>query len=112
MPVEKELLPFQPKYIQIYNDLVNTGGIYCDSIDTTTGMPKNNVENYQTPYWDLGNWNLSFLRDIEHYPNGDYENPESRLFGNYFVITFNFGNVDTLIEFENLDVQLTKDKNL
>ena len=111
-PVEKELLPFQPKHIRVYNDLIDTGEIYCDSIDKNTGMPKNNVENYQTPYWDLGNWNFSFLRDVEHYPNADYENPESRLFGNYFVISFDFGNVDTLIEFENLDVQLSKDKNL
>lgn len=112
-PVEKDLLPFQPKYIRVYNDLVDTDLIICNSIDKNTGMPKNNVENYQTPYWDLGNWNFSFLRDIEHYPNGDYDGDyESRLFGNYFVISFDFGNVDTLIEFENLDVQLTKDKNL
>lgn len=112
-PVEKYLLPFQPKYIRVYNDLVDTDNIYCDSIDEDTGMPKNNVENYKTPYWDLGNWNLSFLRDMEHYPNDSYDsNYDSRLFGNYFVITFYFGNVDTLIEFENLDVQLTKDKNL
>lgn len=111
-PVEKNLLPFQPKYIRIYNDLIDTGEIHCDSIDEDTGMPKNNVENYQTPYWDLGNWNFNFLRDIEEYPNGEYYTPNARLFGNYFVITFNFGNVDTLIEFENLEVQLTKDKNL
>ena len=110
-PVEKGLLPLQPKSIRVYNDLVDTGIIECTSIDDNN-MPKNNVENYQTPYWDLGNWNFSFLRDIKHYPNDDYENPESRLFGNYFVISFDFGNVNTLIEFENLDIQLTKDKNL
>lgn len=112
-PVEKGLLPLQPKSIRVYNDLVDTGIIECKSIDSNNGgMPKNNVENYQTPYWDLGNWNFNFLRDIEHYPNDDYENPESRLFGNYFIISFDFGNVETLIEFENLDVQLTKDKEL
>lgn len=112
-PVEEVLLfPFQPKYIRVCNDLVDTDFIGCDSIDKDTGMPKNNVENYQTPYWDLGNWNLSFLRDVKHYPNSDYNTPNARLFGNYFVITFNFGYVDTLIEFENLDVQLTKDKEL
>lgn len=111
-PVEKELLPFQPKSIRVYNDLVDTDSIICNSIDTTTKMPKNNIEDYRTPYWDLGNWNLSFLRDVEHYPNGDYDIPNARLFGNYFVITFNFGYVNTLIEFENLDVQLTKDKEL
>lgn len=111
-PVEKELLPFQPKSIRVYNDLVDTDSINCDSIDEDTGMPKNNIEDYQTPYWDLGNWNLSFLRDVEHYPNADYDIPNARLFGNYFVISFNFGYVNTLIEFENLDVQLTKDKEL
>lgn len=112
-PVEKEILPFQPKSIRVYNDLVDTDPIFCDSIDKDTGMPKNNVENYRTPYWDLGNWNLSFLRDVEHYPMSEYEsNYCSRLFGNYFVITFDFGHVNTLIEFENLDVQLTKDKEL
>lgn len=112
-PVEKHLLPFQPEFIRVYNDLVDTDIIYCDSIDKTTGMPKNNIEGYQTPYWDLGNWNLSFLRDVEHYPDADYGgNYCSRLFGNYFVITFDFSYVNTLIEFENLDVQLTKDKEL
>lgn len=110
-PVEQYMLPFQPKSIRVYNDLVDTGIIKCASIDNTN-MPKNNVEDYKTPYWDLGNWNFNFLRDIKHYPKYDYKNQESRLFGNYFVITFNFGNVGDLIEFENLDVQLTKDKNL
>ena len=111
-PVEKDLLPFQPKSIRVYNDLVDTDVITCDSIDKDTGMPKNNIEDYQTPYWDLGNWNFSFLRDMEKYPNAEYDNYESRLFGNYFVIAFDFGVVNTLIEFENLDVQLTKDKEL
>lgn len=112
-PVEKDLLPFQPESIRVYNDLVDTNIIFCDSIDKDTGMPKNNVENYQTPYWDLGNWNFSFLRDVEHYPESEYsDNYCSRLFGNYFVITFDFGYVDTLIEFENLEVRLTKDKEL
>ena len=112
-PVEKELLPFQPKYIRVYNDLVDTDTIVCDSIDEDTGMPKNNVENYNTPYWDLGNWNFGFLRDVEHYPESEYsDNYCGRLFGNYFVIAFDFGCIDTLIEFENLDVQLTQDKQL
>lgn len=112
-PVEKDLLPFQPKYIRVYNDLVDTDTIVCDSIDEDTGMPKNNVENYNTPYWDLGNWNFSFLRDVEHYPESEYsDNYCGRLFGNYFVIAFDFGCIDTLIEFENLDVQLTQDKQL
>lgn len=111
-PVEYSLLPFQPKSIHVYNDLVDTGIIRCDSIDEDTGMPKNNIENYKTPYWNLGNWNFNFLRDMQKYPEGVYEDYEARLFGNYFIITFDFESPNTLIEFENLDVQLTEDKEL
>ena len=81
----------------------------CTNITTENPRyPDNTIDKFDKPYWDLGNWNFNYLRDIDY----DSNNPESRLFGNYFVIAFDFGNVDTLIEFENLDVQLTKDKEL
>lgn len=108
-PVEQSLIPYAGKAIRVYNDLVDTNWIDCINITTEhPRYPDNTVDKFDKPYWDLGNWNFNYLRDIDY----DSGNPESRLFGNYFVIAFDFGDVDTLIEFENLDIQLTKDKQL
>ena len=104
-PVEKGLIPYEGTGVRVFNDIIDTGNIVFNSIDSTTNKPKNTINEFKTPYWDLGNWNFNYLRDINN-------SLDSRLYGNYFVIHFFFGNVDTLIEFENLDVQLTKDKNL
>ena len=104
-PVEQELVPFAGNGIRVFNDIIDTGNIPFDSIDYETNKPKNTVNDFKTPYWDLGNWNFNYLRDMNN-------SVDSRLYGNYFVIRFFFGNVDTLIEFEDFDVNITKDKNL
>ena len=106
-PVEQRLLSYSGKNIRVFNDLVDTDWLDCNT-DNDGKLPNNEIKDFNKPYWNLGNWNFNYLRDI----NNHNANPEARLFGNYFVISFDFGNVDTLIEFENLDVQLTKDKEL
>lgn len=107
-PVEQLLVPYAGKAIRVYNDLIDTGWLNCEVDTDEKGHPNNAIDNFDKPYWNLGNWNFNYLRDI----NNHNATPEARLFGNYFVISFDFGNVNTLIEFENLDVQLTKDKEL
>lgn len=112
-PVEKELFPYSGKQIRVYNDLIDTDWIDCDTTNIATKLPDNGVMEFNKPYWDLGNWNFNFLRDVEKFPTSEFNGKyESRLFGNYFIISFNFGSVDKLIEFENIDMQLTKDKEL
>ena len=107
------MFPYSGKQIRVYNDLIDTDWIDCDTTNTATKLPDNGVMEFNKPYWDLGNWNFSFLRDVEKYPTSEFDgNYGSRLFGNYFIIAFNFGSVDKLIEFESLEVQLTKDKEL
>ena len=107
-PVEKSLIPYPGQTIRVYNDLVDTGIINCDTTNDGNQLPNNTVNDFTKPYWDLGNWHFNYLRDVRK-SNSD---PESRLYGNYFTIAFDFGHQNTLIEFENLDVTITEDKNL
>ena len=104
-PVEKGLIPYEGTGVRVFNDIIDTGNIVFNSIDSATNEPKNTINEFNTAYWDLGNWNFNYLRDINN-------SLDSRLYGNYFVIHFFFGNVDTLIEFEDFNIQLTKDKEL
>ena len=105
-PVEEGLYPFAGNNIRVYNDIVDTNWIPCDTTSSGTSKPTNDIMDFNKPYWDLGNWNSSYLRDVRN-SNG---NPESRLFGNYFVISFDLGSQANLIEFENLEVVMTEDK--
>lgn len=112
-PVEKTLLPYPGQSIRVFNDLVDTIWNSAGTVEPVNNMPNNEIQNYNEPYWDLGNWNFNYLRDTQRYPNNIFgSSPEARLFGNYFVIAFNFGHVTELIEFESLDTNLTQDKNL
>lgn len=104
-PVEQKLLPYSGKNIRIFNDLVDTGWLDCNTSNNGE-LPNNEIKDFEKPYWDLGNWNFNFLRDSNH------DNSNSRLYGNYFIIAFDFGNAEKLIEFESLDTNLTQDKNL
>ena len=104
-PVEKGLIPYEGTGIRVFNDIIDTGNIAFNSVDSTTNKPKNTINEFKTPYWDLGNWNFNYLRDFNN-------SLDSRLYGNYFVIHFFFGNVNTLIEFEDFDTNMTKDKDL
>lgn len=94
-------------YIRIYNDINDTG-----NIDAKTSDPNNNinkVENYNKPYWNLGNWNFSCIRNnIADYINNQLTNKEvSRFYGNYFIVRFIFDYNNNRIEFESLDYKLT-----
>lgn len=60
---------------------------------------------YKLPYWHNGNWNFNYLRDI-------LNQKDSRLWGNYFIISFEFGRELTRTEFETLGYSITKSENI
>lgn len=104
--VGQRLQPYSGETLRIYNDLVNSGilDIKISSEDT-----KNLFGNYTKPYWDLGNWNFSYLRDITQ-----TNVALSRLYGNYFVVKFIFGQQtnNKRVEFEDMNYVVSKDKQL
>lgn len=105
-PIEGHITPYSGDLLRIYNNQINTGSlnILVDSEDA-----KNIFCNYEKPFWELGNWNFSYLRNnIANRANyGDAFNM-SRLYGNYFVIEFTFNNTDNCkIEFEELKCNMT-----
>lgn len=94
-------------YIRIYNDINDTG-----NIDVKTSDPNNNInkiENYNKPYWNLGNWNFNCIRNkIADYINNKLKDKEvNRFYGNYFIVRFIFNYNSNRIEFENIDYELT-----
>lgn len=106
-PVEELIAPYSADNLRIYNNEVDTG-ILDILIDKEEA--KNIFCNYTKPYWELGMWNYSYLRNkiSERANYGDAFNM-SRLFGNYFVVEFTFSNADNLkIEFEELKYNITK----
>lgn len=98
-PVEQLLMPYAGDNVRVFNDLVDTNLLPCGTMP-----PSNSVVDYDKPYWDLGNWHFSFLKD--HNTNA----PGGRLYGNYFIIHFDLGHVTELLEFESFDVTTTEDK--
>lgn len=105
-PVEMDLVPYSGHNLEVFNDMINTGYLNILVNDST----KNQVKDFDKPYYELGNWHLNYLRDIHNEGNNPNSDTMSRLYGNYFIIHFNF-KVNKHIEFENLDVQLTQDNN-
>lgn len=106
-PVEGTVIPYSADFLKVYNNQVNTGEL---DILIDKEEDKNVFCNYKKPYWELGNWNFSYLRNnIAKYANyGDAFNM-SRMFGNYFVVEFTFSNGDDLkVEFEELKYNITK----
>ena len=106
-PVEGTVIPYSADFLKVYNNQVNTGEL---DILIDKEEDKNVFCNYKKPYWELGNWNFSYLRNnISKYANyGDAFNM-SRMFGNYFVVEFTFSNGDDLkVEFEELKYNITK----
>ena len=106
-PVEEMITPYSADLLKIYNNEVNTGEL---NILIYKEEAKNVFCDYTKPYWELGNWNYSYLRNkiSEHANYGDAFNM-SRLFGNYFVVEFTFSNTDNLkVEFEELKYSITK----
>lgn len=94
-------------YIRIYNDINDTG-----DIDAKTSNPNDNinkVENYNKPYWNLGNWNFNCIRNkiADYISNKLTDREVNRIYGNYFIVRFIFNDNNNRIEFESLDYELT-----
>lgn len=107
--IDNRKQPYSGVKIRVYNDLIDTGDL---DILIDTKEAKNIFSNYKKPHWDLGNWNFSYLRDTKNGQN--FANLMSRLYGNYFVITFTLNNkvATNKIEFEDLNYFISKDKNI
>lgn len=107
LPVEEPITPFAGNKLKVYNDLTNTGEL---DISVNEEISKNIFANFDKPYWHLGVWNYSYLRNkINTYPS--IKNPDvlSRIIGNYFIIEFTFDNSDNkLIEFEGLNYKVIR----
>lgn len=104
-PVEKNIIPYSGDKLRIFNDFVDTGELNILVNDAT----KNKVTDYEKPYYNLGNWNYNNIRDIFN-STKSIGDEMSRIYGNYFIISFTFENQINHIEFENLNVNLTQDK--
>lgn len=104
--VEFRQFPYSGDYLKVYNDLVNTGQLTIWTSEDT----QNRFDNYTRPYWHLGNWNFNYLRNkiADHRPT-HFDDNNSMLYGNYFILEFAFINEDNLrVEFESLNYNITK----
>lgn len=106
-PVEGTITPFAGNTLKVYNDLTDTGEL---DINVNEEISKNIFANFDKPYWHLGVWNYSYLRNkINTYPNTKNPDVLSRIIGNYFIIEFTFDNDDNkLIEFEGLNYKVIR----
>lgn len=106
-PVEGTITPFAGNKLKVYNDLTNTGEL---DINVNEETAKNIFANFDKPYWHLGVWNYSYLRNkINTYPSTKNPDVLSRIIGNYFIIEFTFDNSDNkLIEFEGLNYKVVR----
>lgn len=109
-PVKKLDTPYAGKILRVYNDNVNTNDInitvYDKSIDPNEH--KNIFGNYKKPYWDLGNWNFSYLRNMIGNEGDQSAAVMSRLYGNYFIVEFEFLMQSRRIDFESLSYKISK----
>ena len=103
--VSERVQPYSGETLQVYNDLVNTKEL---DIKVNSENNKNIFGNYKKPYWDLGNWNFSYLRDKKQ-----TNVVLSRLYGNYFILNFTFGQDNQRkVEFEDINYIISKDKQV
>lgn len=105
-PVERRIQPFSGVSLRVYNDQIDTGVL---DILVDNEEAKNMFANYTKPYWDLGNWNFSYLRNTK---NSVIDDIVSRLYGNWFVFEFVINDDNNKVEFESLMVNLSKDKRV
>ena len=99
--------PYSGHTLRVFNTEVDTNIMDILIYDQTYNTGKNtSVMNYKKPWWELGNWNFNYLRDRNQ---GNVKFP-TRLYGNYFIISFTVFDDMRRIEFESLDYQATKDK--
>lgn len=101
--------PFSGQRLRVYNDLIDTGEL---NILIDDEQSKNIFGEYKKPYWDLGNWNFSYLRNAKD--GQSIAELMSRLYGNYFIISFTLNNkIETnKIEFEDINYVISKDKRI
>lgn len=98
---------YSGKYLTIFTNLCNT-----KEIDIEVDQTKlNSIEEYDKPYWELGNWNFNLIRDkiVDYLGNKLNAENSSRVFGNWFGVQFRFvvtENQDK-IELEFLDYKLS-----
>ena len=102
--------PYSGYTLRVYNDQVDTGTI---DISCSTEADKNtSVMNYKKAWWQFGNWNFNYLRDIKNANANLKAQFMSRLYGNYFIIEFTFGDVSNRVEFETLDCKLISNRTI
>lgn len=109
-PVRRLDAPYAGQYLTVYNNNVNTNiiNITVDDESTNPNEHKNIFGNYKKPYWDLGNWNFSYLRNMIGNEGDQSATVMSRLYGNYFIIEFEFLMQDRRIDFESLSYKISK----
>lgn len=105
-PVEELRVPYSGDELRVFNTEVDT---YFMNILVDSEEKKNkDILEHKKPYWELGNWNFNYLRDKKQIQND--ENYPSRLYGNYFVVSFILKDDFRRIEFESLGYFMSKDK--
>lgn len=109
-PVKKLDTPYAGQWFRVYNDNVNTNdiNITVDNESVDPNEHKNIFGNYKKPYWDLGNWNFSYLRNMIGNEDDQSATVMSRLYGNYFIIEFEFLMQDRRIDFESLNYKISR----
>lgn len=109
-PVRELDTPYAGQYLTVYNNNVNTNmiNITVDDKSIDSNEHKNIFGNYKKPYWDLGNWNFSYLRDMIGNEEDQSAAVMSRLYGNYFIIEFEFLMQNRRIDFESLSYKISK----
>ena len=109
-PVKKLDTPYAGQWLRVYNDNVNTNdiNITVDNESIDPNEHKNIFGNYKKPYWDLGNWNFSYLRNMIGNEDDQSATVMSRLYGNYFIIEFEFLMQDRRIDFEFLNYKISR----
>ena len=106
-PVEGYRVPYSGEQIRVFNNEIDTGWL---DIKIDMEEAKNIFSNYEKPYWDLGNWNFSYLRNkLSQQLGSDFM---SKLYGNYFIVSIMFGDSDRRVEFESLGYNITKDRRI
>lgn len=109
-PVKKLDTPYAGQWLRVYNNNVNTNdiNITVDNKSIDPNEHKNIFGNYKKPYWDLGNWNFSYLRNMIGNEGDQSAAVMSRLYGNYFIVEFEFLMQDRRIDFESLSYKISK----
>lgn len=109
-PVEEMRTPSAGLKIRVYNgnntaDRIDTGLIDVSQAKWNNLLNSQNPMAYKLPYWHNGNWNFNYLRD-------KLNQKDSRIWGNYFIISFEFAENDNRSEFETLGYSITKSENI